>query len=305
MTAQAPLASVIVPTRNAGDDLARLLGALERQTMPRSQFEVLIADDGSTDGSTDGIETETSNVRVIPGAPVHSYHARNRAAREARGAVLAFTDADCQPRPDWLERGLAALEEADAVAGEVRFFFRQRRRVWSLLDIDSFLDQERAVRNGRAVGANLFVRRDRFEGVGGFSESAASGGDYELVSRLRSGGADLAYSPAAIVEHPTRDGAREYLGKTWRVYRWSAYRRAQSGSAPWPGWRSWVPIVRVARVRRGFGRSLRLDRHRLRVHGIRPSLVEDAAGLVLIYLVVPYLANIAQVYGAAVGSRDR
>ena len=102
-------ASVIVPVRNGRRHLEELLAALSGQTLPRDRFEVLIGDDGSTDGSTDGLATADGWVRVFSGPPRSSYAARNRAARAARAETLAFCDADCLPEPDWLEKGIAAV----------------------------------------------------------------------------------------------------------------------------------------------------------------------------------------------------
>src|SRR5829696_4421962 len=110
-----PYVSVITPVRNGATDIPALLTCLERQTLDREAWEIVIADDGSTDGSTDGIETADGQVRVTAGPPTNSYAARARAVDISRGVVLAFCDADCRPEPEWLERGLAALERTDVV----------------------------------------------------------------------------------------------------------------------------------------------------------------------------------------------
>jgi glycosyltransferase involved in cell wall biosynthesis len=274
-----------------------LVAALEAQTLARERFEVLIADDGSTDGATDGISTEDGRLRVLPGPPVNPYAARNRAVQQARGHVLAFCDVDCRPEPDWLEAGLAALDDADLVAGLVRFV-PTRRTIWSLLDMEMFLDQERTVRSGRAVTANLFVGRELFDGLGGFDDSLANGGDQEFVSRCVAGGARLAFAPAAVVLHPPRETARALLGKIWTVNRRHGTRVTRAGGRP-DGLtlRAWVPFVQVVRSRRRAGRSLLLDRHRLSDSDVEPSPWEDALALPLIYLVLPYLARTAQIFG--------
>lgn len=291
------MVSVIVPVRNGGADVSRLVSALERQTLARARFEVLVADDGSTDGATDAISTDDGWLRVLPGPPLNPYAARNRAVREARGRVLAFCDADCRPEPDWLEAGLAALEDADVVAGLVRFE-AARRTIWALLDMETFLDQERTVPSGRAVTANLFLRRELFDRLEGFDGSLANGGDQEFVSRSVTAGARLVFAREATVLHPARESARELLGKLWTVSRRQGTRVARAGVRP-DGLtlRAWVPFVQVVRSRRRAGRSLVLDRHRLRDSGIEPSRLEDALALPLIYVVLPYLSRAAQVLG--------
>ena len=198
-------ASVIVPVRNGRRDLERLLDALAVQTIPRSDFEVVIADDGSTDGTTEWLrELESDWVRVTAGGPHNSYAARNRAVAISRSDVLAFCDADCVPVADWLERGLAALGNTDVAAGRVRFILPTRRTVWTLLDMDTSKDHEREVRNGTAETANLFLRRELFDRVGGFEETIPEFGDFDFAQRAVQSGATLSFANDVVVWHPTR-----------------------------------------------------------------------------------------------------
>ena len=142
------------------------------QTLAPNRFEVVISDDGSHPRSLEEVQTG-DGVRVIRGPRRTSYAARNQAVRVARGRVLAFCDSDCLPARSWLEEALAALENADVVAGEVRFAAPERLTGWSLLTIDMFLDQLRNVLLSRGVTANLVLRRELFETLGGFDESLA------------------------------------------------------------------------------------------------------------------------------------
>ena len=135
---------MIVPVRNGADDIAALLECLANQTLPRDQFELVVADDGSTDGGTDEVATADGHVRVVEGPPPNAYAARNRAVAH-RGPVLAFCDADCRPEPEWLERGIAALEQADIIAGRIRMHMPSHPSVWALLDAESTKDHEHQV----------------------------------------------------------------------------------------------------------------------------------------------------------------
>jgi glycosyltransferase involved in cell wall biosynthesis len=298
--------SVIVPVRNGRADLLDLLSALNAQTLPRSCFEVVVGDDGSTDGSTIGLASENGWVRVASGPPLNSYAARNRAVRLARGRVLAFCDADCRPEPDWLEAGIRSLERSDLVAGRIRFSPPSRRTVWALLDIDSFKDHERQVGQGTAETANLFLRREAFERVGGFDESLPEHGDFDFVQRCLAAGASLVYAGEATVWHPTRDGARAFLRAVWIYNRWYAARETRSGRLP-EGLklRSWVPLVQTFRARRRWGRSIGPDRRWLGLNGIEPRTRETLAALPLMYLLVPYLRGAAQLQGWRDGRRLR
>jgi GT2 family glycosyltransferase len=294
------LASVVVPVRNGGANVSELLEALEAQTIPRGRFEVVIADDGSSDGATDMASSADGWARVLPGPPVNSYAARNRAAREAGADVLVFCDADCRPEPQWLEAGLSALADADLVAGPVRFILPRRRTVWSLLDMEFFLNQEHAVSRGRAVTANLFVRHDLFDRMGGFDETLANGGDRVFVGRCVDAGARLRLAEAAVVWHPTRDAATQFLRKVWSTSRRAGILRARSGAGP--GLRSlsfWLPPYDMARRRRADGFPFSLNRNRLAASGVTATLRDELPALPLMYLVVPFLMRVARTFGWA------
>jgi hypothetical protein len=68
--------------------------------------------------------------------------------------------------------------------------------------------------------------------------------------------------------------------------------------------RSWIPVVQKLRGRRRVGRSIGLDRQRLRENGVSPSLLDDLRALPFIYLVFPYTACVAQLYGWREGRRQ-
>jgi glycosyltransferase involved in cell wall biosynthesis len=300
------LASVIVPVRNRRGDLLDLIEALSRQTIPREQFEVIIGDDGSTDGSSEGLETADGWIRVMRGSASTSYAARNRAARNARSSVLAFCDADCKPDSRWLESGLHRLADADIVAGRIRFILPEKPTIWTLLDIDASKNHARLVRLGNAETANLFVRRDLFERVNGFVGSIPHYGDFDFVSRCVDVGARLVFAPEAIVWHPTIDSGRAYLRRAWRTHRWYATRVASTGRRPTAlKLREWVPAIQTFRSRRRFGMSVGLDRQWLRENGVIPRIRNNLVAIPILYLVGPYLQGFAQVRGwwAARGGR--
>lgn len=110
-----PLISVIIPTYNKGHVLAATLHALQEQTVPADQYEVLVIDDGSTDG------TEALVAGLTP-AHRQAYRrqenlgagqARNDGAEMARGEILLFLDADIVMYPDSLHMHVAAHQQCD------------------------------------------------------------------------------------------------------------------------------------------------------------------------------------------------
>ena len=298
------LASVVVPVRDEAETLPGLLEALRRQTIARDRFEVLLGDDGSTDGSTDRIE-EDGWVRVFRAPAANAYAARNRAAAGARAPVLAFCDADCRPQPDWLEQGLAALADADVVGGMINWTIAQRS-IWSLIEIDTYADQERIVGHGGGLTGNLFVPRELFDRVRGFDDSLPGHGDFDFVERCVASGARLAFARSAVVYHPTHDSARPFLARIVDANRSYAVRQARAGlRTEGINLRSWVPLVQPYRARRRSGRSVRLDRRRLGESGVTPSFVEDAKALPILYVFLPYLGALAKVQGWLRGRRLR
>jgi len=299
------LVSVIVPVRNDPEGVSALLSCLEAQTLGRERFEVVIGDDGSRPDRVPRIPGTDGWVRIEPGPPRTSYAARNRAARAARGSILAFCDSDCLPQPNWLEEALAAIAEADVVAGEVTFVAPARPTVWGLLTIDMFLDQERNVRLARGVTANLVVRRQLFGELRGFDESLPSGGDYDFVQRAIERGARLRYAASAVVRHPTIEDGRRFLRKVWMTNRWSGVRHARARMpAEILGVLALVPIFGVMIARRQALRPItRLYRPRLQACGLRPRWRDHLCALTLLYFVVSYVAGLARILGRIEGSR--
>jgi glycosyltransferase involved in cell wall biosynthesis len=100
--------SVVVPTRDRPEALARCLAALARQ---RGELEVIVVDDG---GALPAVAPGARIVRAAGGGPAA---ARNLGARTARGDVVCFTDDDCVPAPEWAQRLAAACADGAAAAG--------------------------------------------------------------------------------------------------------------------------------------------------------------------------------------------
>ena len=302
-----PLVSVIVPVRNGLDDLRHLVEALASQTVSSDAFELVVSDDGSTDGSGEWLRAQRRGwISVTSGGPANSYAARNRAVRVSRAPALAFCDADCVPEPDWLERGLEALATTDIVAGRFCFAVPAHRTVWTLLDMDTSKDHARAVRNNTAETANLFVRRVLFDSLGGFEDQIPEFGDFDFVQRAVAAGARLTYAPNVVVWHPTRDRAGKLLRAQWIYNRGYGVREGREGRVPEalkP--KALVPIASLMRTRRWWGKSYGPDREWLRENGVIATKLEATMAIALMYLFIPYLRIAAQCVGWISGRRLR
>jgi glycosyltransferase involved in cell wall biosynthesis len=216
-------ASVIVPVYNGASTLGACLRALAQQTVPRASYEVIVVDDGSTDDSA--AIAARHGARVICQAHAGPAAARNRGAQAAQGAILLFTDADCEPRQDWIEAMLAPLVAPD-VAG-VKGVYRTRQHSV----VARFAQAEYEERYARLAGrAEIdFVdtyaaayRRAVFLQAGGFDTAfpSATVEDQELSYRLAAAGHKLVFAPRATVYHRHAATPWQYARRKLHLGRW-------------------------------------------------------------------------------------
>jgi glycosyltransferase involved in cell wall biosynthesis len=217
--ARRPTVSVVVPARNAARHLPALLEALAGQTAQPGSFEVVVVDDGSSDGGAEIVRRSKAARVVDAGAHVGVYAARNLGLAAARGSVLAFVDADCVPAADWVERGLHALETsgADLLAGKIEPPADARLSTAALIDLTHSYDQERYASEGHFACGNFWVRRTVFDRVGPFKADLRSGGDTEFGERATRAGVALAYAPDVRVMHRPVSRMRNLARRSFRI----------------------------------------------------------------------------------------
>lgn len=234
-----PFVSVIIPVFNDRDRLELCLEALSRQTygqrsgkaaqssleeVPRSPFEIIVVDNGSAHPDqirevVDAYENTVFASEPTPG----SYAARNRGLAFATGEILAFTDADCIPAPDWIERGvfhLLQVPNCGQVVGKVDLFFAdpQRPTAVELYESLTAFPQERLLQefHGGAT-ANVFTWRRVVDDVGAFNPRLKSNGDLEWGKRVFLSGYSQVYAADVRVEHPSRRSWQELHKRTIRL----------------------------------------------------------------------------------------
>lgn len=115
------LFSVIIPTRNRPEMLERCLTALDGQTIPRDDFEVIVVDDGGT-AALDGVVARHARIRLLRQENRGPAVARNAGIAAARGEVIVLTDDDCRPEPEWLAELARAVAETpeSGIGGNVK-----------------------------------------------------------------------------------------------------------------------------------------------------------------------------------------
>lgn len=217
MTGERPFVSVVVPVWRDSSGLAACLEALARQTWPADRREVLVVDNGG------GVELPAlAGVRVLRESEPGSYAARNRGILEARGAVIAFTDADCVPAADWLERGAAPLADpaVGMVAGRIRVTFLDPARptmVEVYESVASFRQEEYLRRRRFGATANVLTTRAVLEAVGSFDPRLKSLGDIDWGVRVFDAGFRQVYAEDACVDHPARRTLSEFRVRSARM----------------------------------------------------------------------------------------
>ena len=237
--------SVIIPVYKDAEGLAVTLGSLETQSLARSQFEILVANDGG-DPEISALCLKKGVAEIPIPENGGSYAARNAALVRCRGEFVAFADADVRLNRRWCEAGLAALAamgRADLAAGNTMVDVGKERSAARLYQYCFDFPAATYVRDrGMAQTVNLFVRRQVFEEIGFFDDRLRSAGDFEWTGRATKGGKRLVYAAQAIAFHPARS-YRQLLARAERIlYGQLATRRLHPQSAePKSRWRLFVP----------------------------------------------------------------
>ena len=267
----APAVSVVIPVRNGAATLSRCLDALAAQ-QGVDRFDVIVVDNGSTDASAEIARAHPVVTQVLVEPRAGSYAARNAGVAAARASVLAFTDVDCTPEPEWLAVASTVLEEtkADLIGGAIRATASPHPTLWERYDRAVYLRQaDIVVSAGWAVTANLVVRRAVFDAVGPFDATLVSGGDREFCLRARGAGFRIEYAEDASVRHEPRKTAGEIWQVNQRIGRGFAALRSRGELPPW--WRMrehWMRLDWVIYLMTQDGTPRLRRRQVLPVHGL-------------------------------------
>ncbi|MDX5368265.1 MAG: glycosyltransferase [Alphaproteobacteria bacterium] len=189
--AGAPRISIVMPVFNAAPFLAQSIGSALAQSF--DSFELIILDDGSTDGSQEAVEAlaHDPRIRLAPmGKRQGPFVLRNRGIDMARGSLIAFLDADDHWHPDKLARQVAALDahpEAGLCHTLVQDITEDGQPIPErLIDMSAFQGDcfRRLLRLNGIGNSSVVVPKRVFEVVGGFDETFRYRGDWEMWTRI-------------------------------------------------------------------------------------------------------------------------
>lgn len=234
--------SVIIPTHNRARLLEATLQSIQRQTLPHSEFEVLVIDNASTDGTRVIAERHiqsSSNMRYVfePSPGLHA--ARHRGAKDSKGDILVYADDDIEATPPWLAEIRGAFEDPNVamVGGKVLPKYEAAPPDWlndawdhvaegkfityfSLID---FGDSKLEIDPAYVFGCNFSIRKEILLQIKGFHPDAMPNngilfrgdGETHVARMVKSSGQRTLYIPGAAIYHwvPASRMTKDYLIK--------------------------------------------------------------------------------------------
>lgn len=293
--------TVIVATHNRAHLLGETLEALIAQETPKTlDWEILVVDNGSTDGTLEVFRTMAmrapGRLRYLFEPRLGKSRALNAGIAVARGRVLALTDDDVSPAPDWVATAATVLDTrgVDGAGGRILPRWEAAppawlRGSWQLLDYLAIMEHDQPAmlpvpsgRHPQVWGANMVFRREALVALGGFDTRLGPVGgrrfceeDGDMVRRMLAAGRAVAYDPALTVFHrvPRVRLKRSYFRRMmWDMGEGRAFAAAAAPPGPCL---AGVPRWRIRYVARLFAQGT------LRVVRRQPRAFEDALECVM------------------------
>jgi GT2 family glycosyltransferase len=220
--AATPEIAVVVPSHDRPLHLRWLLNALEEQTLGRDRWEVVVGHDSAGPETDELLRTHPlasegvlKYTKLSPGSAPPGAN-RNAALGEARAPVVAFTDDDCRPPADWLERALAAARRhPDAIVqgrtepdpDEVHLLHAPHARTQIIHPPGPY-----------AQACNIVYPRGLLEDLGGFDERFEAGEDADLALRAMEAGVEYVGAPEVLNYHAV--ATPTLVGRLRSLWRW-------------------------------------------------------------------------------------
>jgi cellulose synthase/poly-beta-1,6-N-acetylglucosamine synthase-like glycosyltransferase len=221
-----PRYSVIVPAYREEDRIGDCVHALVDQSIPRSDYEIIVIDDASPDDT--GVVAQDSGADVVyridhGGASA----ARNAGVARARGDLVLFTDADCIPCREWVERMVAPFADPDIAGVKGTYRSRQTPLMARLVQLEFVVRYERMATLPEIDFIDTYAaayRRSILDDEGGFDTEypVPSAEDVDLSFRLAQKGYRMVFVPDAWVWHVHPTSVTAYLKRKMRFGYWRA-----------------------------------------------------------------------------------
>jgi len=218
-----PFISIIVPAYNAAETLGECLAALLDQSIPRSEYEVIVVDDGSTDATQEVVKKY--GVLLLTQANQGPAAARNLGVSHAQGEILLFTDADCAPARNWIEAMVAPFVDPEIVGVKGVYKTWQKELVACFVQLEYEDKYDKMCREPYIDFIDTYsaaYRKAVFQNNGGFDPAfpRASGEDIDFSWRLSRRGCKMVFVPSAVVYHRHVASVLDYVHRKYYVGYW-------------------------------------------------------------------------------------
>ncbi len=218
-----PSVSVIVPVFNGEMTIGKTLDAILNQSYA-GRVEIIVVDDGSKD-NTNQIVTNYSSVRYFVQQNAGPAAARNKGAKEAKGDILFFTDSDCVPEREWIEKMVVHLEDPSVwvVSGSYDIANPSSLLASCIQNEIRYRHERLMPKFPKSFGSyNFCVIKKVFEEAGGFNSAypAASGEDNDLSYKIIKSGQRILFEKYALVKHYHQSRLGNYLKEQFRHGYW-------------------------------------------------------------------------------------
>jgi len=226
-----PLISVIIPTYNRSDILQKALDAYKGQSLPQEQFEIIVIDDGSTDGTKEVIE---KNSKTQPN--IHYFHqphggpakGRNLGIKQAKGPIILFTGDDCIPDKHLLQEHLRFHKKGEAIAVLGHIDWHPELEITSFMKYINLGIQFGYPRIKEIAAnvtfnyfytSNISIAKRCLDLTGSFDTDfmEAVWEDVELGYRVWKSGVRIVYNPRAIIYHYHQVDIEDYIQRQIRA----------------------------------------------------------------------------------------
>jgi lipopolysaccharide/colanic/teichoic acid biosynthesis glycosyltransferase/glycosyltransferase involved in cell wall biosynthesis len=217
-----PEYSVVIPAYQAADIVGNCVKALNAQSVPHERYEIIVVDDGSTDDTAKAArEAGADRVLVIPHRGRSA--ARNAGIEAAEGEIILFTDADCEPSPDWVEQITLPLQDPEIAGAKGVYRTRQKKLVARFAQLEYENKYIRMAQQERIDFVDTYsaaYRRDILIANGGFDPHLEVDEDQELSFRLARKGYQMVFAPQAAVYHRHVTSLGEYWRRKFEIGYW-------------------------------------------------------------------------------------
>jgi glycosyltransferase involved in cell wall biosynthesis len=233
---QTPEISVIIVTYNRLELLRKCMESLRVQTLAKDKYEVIVVDDGSTDGTIEYLKQLDWQLQPFVDIYFNEHkgyvHARNFGVSKATGKYVSFTDDDCIPEERWLEKVIETFEMDDSIGvvgavTKVAFTNRlfaplnqalRRKEPQKKEQNIAIIDGETGFVGLKPFsGCNLHIRKDIFERLNGFDLSIGPAEDLDFLYRYLNEGGKTAHRKDLLVDHYERDDLKSMF-KRWFTF---------------------------------------------------------------------------------------